>query len=160
LKTVDVAREIIQGLPNRVHEVLVPHLAQRPDHPAFAEGGRLWSYREFGASAEAVAADLVRLQVRPGDRVLVASENSVAFAAFVLACSKLDAWAIAANPRLSARELDQINVHSGARRILITAAISKEAGSSGFSRKLTQLSSSYLTNSATLNERSWRLPPP
>src|SRR5215469_7016750 len=38
-----------------------------------------------------------------------------------------DAWAIVANPRLSPRELDQIHVHSGARRIFLTTGISKEA---------------------------------
>jgi hypothetical protein len=45
--------------------------------------------------------------------------------------SKLDAWPVAANPRLSPRELDQIVAHSGARRILLAAVVSKEAANHG-----------------------------
>jgi long-chain acyl-CoA synthetase len=121
------AADILVGLPNRIHEVIVGHVTARPDHPAFVEGDHTWSYRQFADAVNAVAADFARLQIRPGDRVLMASENSVALAAFVFACSKLDAWPVVANPRLSPRELDQIYFHSGARRILITTDISKEA---------------------------------
>jgi long-chain acyl-CoA synthetase len=45
----------------------------------------------------------------------------------LLAASRIDAWAIVVNPRLSARELDQIRDHSGARQAFLTVAISKEA---------------------------------
>ena len=121
------AADILEGLPDRVGEVIARHVAERPDHPAFVEDGRIWSYRAFGDAVDAVAVDFARLQIRAGDRVLLASENSVALAAFVFACSKLDAWPVVANPRLSPRELDQIHLHSGARRILITTDISKQA---------------------------------
>ena len=121
------AADILVGLPKRIHEVIAAHVTARPDHPAFVEDGSVWSYRAFADAVDAVAADFARLKIRPGDRVLLASENSVALAAFVFACSKLDAWPVVANPRLSPRELDQIHLHSGARRILITTDISKEA---------------------------------
>jgi acyl-CoA synthetase (AMP-forming)/AMP-acid ligase II len=110
-----------------VHQVIEPHVAARPQHSAFVDGGKVWSYRAFADAVDAVAADLGDLHVRPGDRVLIASENCVALAALVLACSKRDAWAIVANPRLVPRELDQIYDHSSARRIFITAAVSREA---------------------------------
>jgi acyl-CoA synthetase (AMP-forming)/AMP-acid ligase II len=110
-----------------VHEVIGPHLTERPQHPAFVEGGWVWSYREFAEAVDALAAELVELRVRPGNRVLIASENCVAAAALVFACSRCDAWAIVANPRLVPRELDQIHHHSGARRIFLTTATSKEA---------------------------------
>jgi long-chain acyl-CoA synthetase len=121
------AADILEGLPNRLHEVIVCHVAQRPDHPAFVEGATSWSYRQFADALDAVAADFGQLGIRAGDRVLVASENSVALAAFVFACSRLDAWAVVANPRLSPRELDQMLAHSGARCILLTSDLSKEA---------------------------------
>jgi len=108
------AADILAGLPNRIHEVIATHVAEKPKHPAFIEAGRVWTYRAFTDAVEAVAADLTRLQIRPGDRVLLASENSVALSAFVFACSKLEAWPVVVNPRLSLREIDQINVHSGA----------------------------------------------
>jgi len=121
------AVDILEGLPNRLHEVIVRHVAERPDHLAFVEDATAWSYRQFADTVDAVTADFVRLGVRAGDRVLAASENAVALAAFVFACSRLNVWAIVANPRLSSRELDQIYVHSGARRILLTSDVSKEA---------------------------------
>jgi long-chain acyl-CoA synthetase len=121
------AADILAGLPNRMSKVIAPHIADQAAHPALVEAGRSWNYREFGGAVAAAAADLTRLQIRPGDRVLLASENSVAVAALIFACSELGAWPVVVNPRLSPRELDQIYTHSGARRILIATEISKEA---------------------------------
>ncbi len=118
--------EILDGLPNRISDVIARHVDERPHDPAFVEGGRAWSYLEFGQAVDAVAADFKRLQIRPGDRVLLAAENSVALSACIFACCKLDAWPVVANPRLSPRELDQIYLHSGARRTIIHAQLSKE----------------------------------
>ena len=121
------AADILAGLPKRISKVIVSQIADRPTDPALVEADRSWSYREFGGAVAAVAEDLVRLQIRSGDRVLLASENSVALAALIFACSELDAWPVVVNSRLSPRELDQIYAHSGARRIFITTEISKEA---------------------------------
>jgi len=49
--------------------------------------------------------------------MIIVSENCIALAALLLAASRIDAWAIVANPRLSPRELDLIRDHSGARRM-------------------------------------------
>jgi acyl-CoA synthetase (AMP-forming)/AMP-acid ligase II len=125
------AAELLDGLPSRVHEVYAPFVRDIPDHPAFVEGGRSWSYRQFSEAVDAAANDLSDLGVRPGDRVMIASENSVALAAMLFAASKLDAWGIAVNPRLSAREIDLIGTHSGARRTLFNSALSKEAADHG-----------------------------
>ena len=59
--------------------------------------------------------------------MIIVSENCIALAALLLAASRIDAWAIVANPRLSPRELDQIRDHSGARRMFFTSEVSKEA---------------------------------
>ena len=122
------AAELLEGLPVRIHEVYESFARATPDHPAFVEGDLVWSYRAFSQAVQAAAEDLRGLGIRRGDRLIVVSENCVALAALLFAASRLDAWAIAANPRLSPRELDQINHHSGARRMLFTNSISKEAG--------------------------------
>ena len=129
MRSVDdiTAAELLDGLPSRVHEVYAPFVRGMPDHPAFVEGGRSWSYRQFSDAVDAAAKDLVDLGIRPGDRVMIASENSVALGALLFAASKLDAWGIPVNPRLSAREIDLIGTHGGARRVLFNAALSKEA---------------------------------
>lgn len=129
MRSVDdiTAAELLDGLPSRVHEVYAPFVRDIPDHPAFVEGGRSWTYRQFSDAVNAAAKDLADLGIGPGDRVMIASENSVALGAVLFAASKLDAWGIAVNPRLSAREIDLIATHSGARRVLFNAALSKEA---------------------------------
>jgi long-chain acyl-CoA synthetase len=58
---------------------------------------------------------------------MIVSENSIPLACLLLAASRLDVWAIVANPRLTPRELDQIRDHSGVRRMFFTAQVSEEA---------------------------------
>ena len=121
------AAAILEGLPNRIHEVFDRHVAATPDRVALIEDGAALTYRELDRAVRATASALGDLGIRGGDRVLIVSENCIALSCLLFATSRLDAWAIVANPRLSPRELDQIRDHSGARRVLFTADISREA---------------------------------
>src|SRR5258708_1526755 len=103
------------------------HVVEIPDHAALIEDGTVWSYRDLDRHRPDMARDLGSLGVRAGDRVMIVSENCIALAALLLAASRIDAWAIVCNPRLSARELDLIRDHSGARRMFFTDRVSKEA---------------------------------
>src|SRR6266478_901867 len=125
-ETIDLDK-IVAGLPNRIYQVADSYVAKVPDRVALLEDGASWTYRELDRSVKEIATVLSSLGIRPGDRMIVVSENCIALAALLLAASRLDAWAIVANPRLSARELDQIRDHSGARRMFFTSRISKEA---------------------------------
>src|SRR6202007_1797017 len=108
-------------------QVIGQYVEQTPDQVALIEDGGSWTYRDLDRHLGEIAAELSALGIRAGDRMMIVSENSIALAGLLLAASRIDAWAIVANPRLSARELDQIRDHSGARRVLFTAAVSKEA---------------------------------
>ena len=119
--------EIAVSLPRRLHAVMDRFVKETPDHVALAEDGATWSYRELDKHVRDVARQLSALGVRAGDRMMIVSENCISLAALLLAASRLDAWAIVANPRLSAREIDQIRDHSGARRMFFTTSVSKEA---------------------------------
>jgi long-chain acyl-CoA synthetase len=119
--------EIAVGLPRRIHDVTADHAADAPDRIALVEGGVGWSYRDLDRRVSETAAVLSSLGVRAGDRMIIVSENCISLAALLLAASRIDAWAIVANPRLSARELDQIRDHSGARRMFFASDVSKEA---------------------------------
>jgi acyl-CoA synthetase (AMP-forming)/AMP-acid ligase II len=119
--------EIAVGLPSRIHEVTSRQVAKAPDRIALIENGASWSYGDLEERVTEIATILSSLGIRPGDRIIIVSENCIALAALLLAASRLDAWAIVANPRLSARELDQIRDHSGARRMFFTSSVSKEA---------------------------------
>jgi len=119
--------KIAAGLPSRLHEVTARQVAEAPDRIALVENGASWSYRDLEQRVREIATVLTSLGIRAGDRMIIVSENCIALAALLLAASRLDAWAIVANPRLSARELNQIRDHSGARRMFFTSGISKEA---------------------------------
>jgi acyl-CoA synthetase (AMP-forming)/AMP-acid ligase II len=117
----------LADLPRRIHEVIDRHAAETPERLALSEEGSEWSYGKLHRAIGEIAERLRALGMRSGDRMMIVSENCVALAAMLLAASRIDAWAIVVNPRLSARELDQIREHSGARRVFLTVAISKEA---------------------------------
>ena len=123
----DAAAKILESLPNRIHQVVEPYVAATPDSVALIEDGETLTYRQFDRAVSETADALRELGIRAGDRVLIVSENCISLACLLFAASRLDAWAIVANPRLSARELDQIRDHSGARRVFFTAEISEEA---------------------------------
>jgi long-chain acyl-CoA synthetase len=119
--------EIAAEVPGRIHQVLEPHVSGTPDRVALIEEGTSWTYGELDRSVADIAAALRSLGIRAGDRMIIVSENCIALVALLLAASRIDAWAIVANPRLSPRELDLIRDHSGARRMFLTVAVSKEA---------------------------------
>lgn len=126
-KARDAAAGMLEGLPNRFHQVIEPYVAATPDSLALVEDGDTLTYRQFDQAVSGTADALRQLGVRAGDRVLIVSENCISLACLLFAASRLDAWAIVANPRLSPRELDQIRDHSGARRVFFTADVSEEA---------------------------------
>jgi long-chain acyl-CoA synthetase len=125
-EAIDIA-EMLSRLPRRVHEVIDQYAAQTPQHPALVENTVTWSYRELHDAVRKIAAALQSLGIRPGDRIMIVSENCIALAGLLFAASRIDAWAIVVNPRLSPREFDQISDHSGARRVLFTVGVSREA---------------------------------
>lgn len=115
------------ALPDRIHNVYEPFSRATPDRPALAEGATVWTYAQLAERVEATARDLSEIGVRRGDRVVLVSENCISLACLLFACSRMGAWGIVANPRLSPRELDQIREHSGSRITLFTADVSAEA---------------------------------
>ena len=121
------AAGILATLPDRIHEVIDRHVAATPDRTALIDDGGSLTYRELDRAIGGTADALRALGVRAGDRIMVVSENAIPLACLLFAASRLDAWAIVVNPRLSPRELDQIRDHSGARRALFTVDVSKEA---------------------------------
>ena len=126
MEVVEVA-EILANLPQRIHQAMDRAVADTPDHPALIEGDTIWTYRHLWQAVGDTAAALQALGIRPGDRMMIVSENCIALAALSFGASRIGAWAIVVNPRLSPRELDQIREHSGARRMFFTAGVSKEA---------------------------------
>ena len=121
------ADEILAELPDRISDVVKPFARHSPDHPALVQGDVTWTYAALAAVVADTAVILKLYDIRPGDRVMIVSENSLALVALILANSEIDAWSVVANPRLSAREIDLIREHSGARRVFYTIEVSDAA---------------------------------
>jgi acyl-CoA synthetase (AMP-forming)/AMP-acid ligase II len=121
------AQELLAGLPQRLDRVFRPWAESSPERPALIGDGKVWTYGALEKIVDDAATALSRHGVRPGDRVMVVSENSLALAALILAVSAIDAWSVVANPRLSEREIDQIRDHSGARLVYYTVEVSELA---------------------------------
>lgn len=98
---------------------------------AVAPQRRVWTYGELMAAVDAAAKRLRALGLRPGDRLMVVAENSVAQVALIFAAASMDAWIVNANSRLSAREIDQFREHAGARRVIYCSGVSPEAAAHG-----------------------------
>lgn len=111
----------------RIDDILRHGAVHRPDAPALVEDGRTWSYAALAAAADAHAALLRELGVRPGDRVMLVAENGVAQVALLFAAAAIDAWSVGVNARLSEGELATIRAHSGARRVLYVTGNSPDA---------------------------------
>jgi len=121
------ADKILAELPDRISDAIKPFACQSPDHPALVQGDITWTYAELAAVIADTTLILKLYDIRPGDRVMIVSENSLALAALILAISEIDAWSVVVNPRLSAREIALIRQHSGARRVFYTIEVSDAA---------------------------------
>jgi len=123
----DQVSDISKCLSARISDVIGPWAERSPDRPALVEAAGSWSYRQLALAVDETRAWLLEAGVRPGDRVMIVCENCRAFVAILLALAGLDAWPVLVNARLSAREIDQIRDHCGARRVIYTVSVSPQA---------------------------------
>ncbi|MGN4072671.1 AMP-binding protein, partial [Burkholderia gladioli] len=117
-------KALLAALPARIAELPRRIAARTPEHPALIEDARRLSYAELVTAIDASAAQLRALGVRGGDRVMIVAENSIAQIVLLFAAATLDAWALLANARLSAAELDAIAAHARPRAIAFVTATS------------------------------------
>jgi long-chain acyl-CoA synthetase len=119
--------EILKSLPPRLCDAITPWVERTPDHPALVEASGTWTYKQLDTVVKETQAWLRELGVRPGDRVMIVCENCRAFVAILFALTSMDAWPVLANSKLTAREVDEIRDHCGARRVLYMTAVSPQA---------------------------------
>lgn len=119
--------DILSALPTCISDIVKPWAERSPDQPALVEASGTWSYQQLDHVVVGTRAWLLDLGVRPGDRVMVVCENCRALVAIFLALTGMDAWPVLVNSRLSAREIDGIRDHCGARRVIYTTSVSPQA---------------------------------
>jgi acyl-CoA synthetase (AMP-forming)/AMP-acid ligase II len=118
---------LLAGLPARIGDVVAPWAARTPDKPALVDATGTWTYAELALAIRQARDWLAEAGVRPGDRVLIVSENCRAIAAAILAVADLDAWPVLVNARLAEREIDAIVAHCRPRLALYATAASPQA---------------------------------
>jgi long-chain acyl-CoA synthetase len=123
----DQAPDILTTLPPRICDIVKPWAETSPERPALVETSGIWTYRQLESAIANTLAWLQESGVRPGDRVMIICENSRAFIAVLLAITRMDALPVLANAKLSAREIDEIRDHCGARRLIYTTSVSHHA---------------------------------
>ncbi|SAL05270.1 AMP-binding domain-containing protein [Caballeronia calidae] len=119
--------KLIASLPARIDAIVTRGAKAHADHIALHEDARTLTYRQLDDAVDALAAHFASAGVRAGDRVMLIGENSVALVAALFAVSRLDAWALVANARLSAVELDAIRTHAKPRIAFYTIEASDDA---------------------------------
>lgn len=125
--THDSIAELLTNLPTRISDVVKTWAECSPDRPTLVEAFGTWTYLQLAVIVAATQSWLLESGVRPGDRVMIVCENCRAFVAILLALADLDAWPVLVNARLSAREVDEIRDHCGARRVIYTTSVSPHA---------------------------------
>src|SRR5579862_7313169 len=111
----------------RISDVVKHWAEHSPDSPALVESSGAWTYHQLASAISDTQSWLRGLGVRPGDRVVIVGENCRSFIAILLAAAALDAWPVLVNARLSNREIDEIQNHCRARRVLYTISVSTHA---------------------------------
>jgi len=113
---------------NRIHEMVLHQVETRPDALALVDSnGRevTWlQYNELILEAENL---LKAHSVGAGERVMIIAENCLAVPVLIMAASRVGAWAVPVNARMSKPEIARIAEHARPRLILFTSAISQEA---------------------------------
>lgn len=118
---------LLAGLPRRISDIPALGAARVPNHVALREEERAWTFADVENATAHVARQFRTAGVRPGDRVLVVSENCAALVALLFGIARLDAWPVLVNARLSAREIDAIRAHCEPRRIVYLTHVSDDA---------------------------------
>ena len=113
--------------PENVGDVITRWAETSPQRPALVETSGTWTYRQLDEAIVSAEAWLRAAGVRPGDRVMLVCENCRPLVAVFMALARMNAWPVLANSRLSAREIDAIRDHSGARRLVYMTSVSPQA---------------------------------
>ena len=112
----------------RIHEFVSRQVAKRPEAPAIKDcDGQIYSWTAYSGLIDEAETLLRDNGAAPGERVLVIGENCLALPVLMMACSRIGAWAVPVNARMSAVEIARIGAHASPVLTLFTPAVSPEA---------------------------------
>lgn len=118
----------------RIHHLATRHAGSLHDRAALTTDEGTRTYGELCNAIALLATFLAGQGLRAGDRLMIVGESGATQLAAVLACSRLDAWAVIVNARLTAAEVGAIEAHCAPRLVLTTGTLSPEAAAHGTTR--------------------------
>ncbi|MEQ8589580.1 MAG: class I adenylate-forming enzyme family protein [Roseitalea porphyridii] len=111
-----------------IHDLVLQHLDRRADTPAIKDcDGRIYSWAAYAFLIEEAETLLRGHGAAPGERILVIAENCLALPVLMMACSRIGAWCVPVNARMSEAEIAQIGAHASPVLTLYTSHVSTEA---------------------------------
>ncbi|MCX2981098.1 long-chain-fatty-acid--CoA ligase [Halieaceae bacterium IMCC14734] len=102
-----------------VHQFAEYYARNFPNNPCLTQAGDTTSYGELDQLANRMANGLLKLGIKPGERVAIMGENSLEHLLTFLAAGKIGAVTVSLNYRLAPAELSYIIDDAGARALLI-----------------------------------------
>jgi acyl-CoA ligase (AMP-forming) (exosortase A-associated) len=106
------------AMTNLLHELFDATAAQHPDNEALRYRGQGLSYAALEARSRALGAALRAAGVNRGDRVAVCMPNRPEVVQIALACSRIGAIFVPANPMLKIRQLEHLVRDAGAKLLV------------------------------------------
>ena len=106
----------------------------RADHAAFRDATGAVTNAAFQAMVAALVADLAKLGIKPGDKVVFRMTNTADFAAAFLACVWLGAIPVLQNSQLGRSELEHIVNLSDPALFLLAEHMRDDTATAGLSR--------------------------
>ncbi|MEU1692873.1 AMP-binding protein [Streptomyces hirsutus] len=106
-------------------EVFRRSLVTNAERPALAFGDEVWTYADLGQAVATAAARLAALEVQPGDRVVLLTDNVAAFPVHDLAVMSLGAVKVPLNPMVSAPEVAEVVRRVRPRAVVVSRSLSE-----------------------------------
>lgn len=136
-----------------LRDMMVNNAAWYGDHPAYVQGGRSLSFREYLSTSEQLASALMRAGMRPQDRLGMLGMNSIDYLTMYGACQASGLVASTINFRLAPPEWEYIINHSAPKVLIFETQYSE-----GIDRIRAQLSSVGLYIGLGPNCPDWATP--
>ncbi|WP_185181753.1 class I adenylate-forming enzyme family protein [Mycoavidus sp. B2-EB] len=103
---------LLASLPKRIDELPARIAQHQPAALALIENNRHLSYADLRDAIDAMAQQLRLMGVQENDRIMIINENCIALIVLMLALTRLNAWPLPVNARLTRVEIDRIRAHA------------------------------------------------
>lgn len=118
---------LLASLPKRIDELPARIAQHQPAALALTENNRHLSYADLRDAIDAMAQQLRLIGVQENDRIMIINENCIALIVLMLAITRLNAWPLPVNARLTSAEIDRIRAHANPLLSIYTLEASQSA---------------------------------